>query len=118
MQTELKELDKYGIDYHIVKTYPNGVRLDMCRIIRHRKRRMVLIKRGFRLAGKQGHGLFVTTSRFSQKAKDYADNQHIILVDGVKLANLMIKHNFCVSTRKTFEIKTIDTDALLEYQDE
>ncbi|RFT25851.1 restriction endonuclease, partial [Gardnerella vaginalis] len=49
---------------------------------------------------------------------DYADNHHIILVDGVKLANLMIKHNFCVSTRKTFEIKTIDTDALLEYQDE
>ena len=70
------------------------------------------------IAGKQGHGLFVTTSRFSQKAKDYADNHHIILVDGVKLANLMIKHNFCVSTRKTFEIKTIDTDALLEYQDE
>lgn len=90
----------------------------MCRIIRRRKRRMVLIKHGFRLAGKQGHGLFVTTSRFSQKAKDYADNHHIILVDGVKLANLMIKHNFCVSTRKTFEIKTIDTDALLEYQDE
>lgn len=70
------------------------------------------------IAGKQGHGLFVTTSRFSQKAKDYADNHHIILVDGVKLANLMIKHNFCVSTRKTFEIKTIDTDTLLEYQDE
>lgn len=70
------------------------------------------------IAGKQGHGLFVTTSSFSLKAKDYADNHHIILVDGVKLANLMIKHNFCVSTRKTFEIKTIDTDALLEYQDE
>lgn len=26
-QTGLKELDKYGIDYHIVKTYPNGVRV-------------------------------------------------------------------------------------------
>ena len=26
-QTGLKELDKYGIEYHIVKTYPNGVRV-------------------------------------------------------------------------------------------
>ncbi|MDZ7544565.1 MULTISPECIES: restriction endonuclease [Gardnerella] len=68
---------------------------------------MVLIKRGFRLAGKQGHGLFVTTSRFSQKAKDYSYNQHIILVDGVKLANLMIKHNFCVSTRKRLRLKRL-----------
>ena len=26
-ETGLKELDKYGIDYNIVKTYPNGVRI-------------------------------------------------------------------------------------------
>ena len=26
-QTGLKELDKYGIEYHILKTYPNGVRV-------------------------------------------------------------------------------------------
>ncbi len=26
-QTGLKELDKYGIEYHIVKTYPNDVRV-------------------------------------------------------------------------------------------
>ena len=26
-QTGLKELDKYGIEYHIVKTYPNGVKV-------------------------------------------------------------------------------------------
>ena len=51
------------------------------------------------IAGKHGDGLFVTTAKFSQKAKDYANN-------------------FCVSTRKTFEIKAIDTDALAEYQDE
>ena len=70
------------------------------------------------IAGKHGHGLFVTTAGFSKKAKDYADTHHIILVDGEKLANLMIKHNFCVSTRKTFEIKTLDTDALLEYQED
>lgn len=70
------------------------------------------------IAGKYGDGLFVTTARFSQKAKDYAHTHHIILIDGERLANLMIEYNFCVSTRKVFEIKTIDTDALAEYQDD
>lgn len=70
------------------------------------------------IAGKKGDGLFVTTARFSQQAKDYAETHHIILIDGERLANLMIEYNFCVSTRKTFEIKAIDTDALAEYQDD
>ena len=70
------------------------------------------------IAGKHGDGLFVTTAKFSQKAMDYANTHHIILIDGERLANLMIEYNFCVSTRKTFEIKAIDTDALAEYQDE
>lgn len=70
------------------------------------------------IAGKHGDGLFVTTARFSQKAKDYAHTHHIILIDGERLANLMIEYNFCVSTRKVFEIKAIDTDALAEYQDD
>lgn len=70
------------------------------------------------IAGKHGDGLFVTTARFSQKAKDYAHTHHIILIDGERLANLMIEYNFCVSTRKAFEIKAIDTDALAEYQDD
>lgn len=69
------------------------------------------------IAGKHGDGLFVTTAHFSKKARDYAQTHHIILIDGEKLANLMIEYNFCVSTRKTFEIKTIDTDALDEYRD-
>lgn len=70
------------------------------------------------IAGKKGDGLFVTTARFSQKAKDYAHTHHIILIDGERLANLIIEYNFCVSTRKTFEIKALDTDALAEYQDD
>jgi len=39
------------------------------------------------------------------------------LIDGEKLANLMIEYDFCVSTRKTFAIKAIDFDELSEYQD-
>ncbi|MDX8417127.1 restriction endonuclease [Absicoccus intestinalis] len=69
------------------------------------------------IAEKHGDGLFVTTARFSQQAGDYAEKHQIILIDGEHLANLMIKYNFCVSIRKTFEIKAIDTDAQAEYQD-
>ena len=68
--------------------------------------------------GKHGDGLFVTTAKFSPKAKDYAQSNHIILIDGEKLARLMIEYNFCVSVRKTFQIKAIDTDALNEYMEE
>lgn len=70
------------------------------------------------IAGKHGDGLFVTTAKFSQKAKNYAQTHHIILIDGERLANLMIEYNFCISVRKTFEIKGIDTDAINEYQEE
>lgn len=68
--------------------------------------------------GKHGDGLFVTTAKFSPKAKDYAQSNHIILIDGEKLARLMIEYNFCVSVRKTFQIKAIDTDTLNEYMEE
>ena len=40
------------------------------------------------IAGKHGDGLFVTTAKFSQKAKDYANTHHIILIDGERLADV------------------------------
>lgn len=70
------------------------------------------------ISGKGGNGLFVTTSRFSKQAIDYAKQQHIILIDGKKLTALMIEYNFGVSVQKTFEIKSLDTDVFYEYQDE
>ncbi|MDD6221635.1 MAG: winged helix-turn-helix domain-containing protein [Lachnospiraceae bacterium] len=70
------------------------------------------------ITGKHGNGLFVTTARFSHKAVEYAKVHHIILIDGTRLANLMIENDFCVSTQKVFKIKTMDTDALAKYQDE
>lgn len=69
------------------------------------------------ISGKGGKGLFVTTARFSKQAVDYAKNQHIILINGEKLAKLMIEHNFGVSVKKTFEIKAIDTDVFNDYMD-
>ena len=55
-------------------------------------------------------GLFITTAKFSQGAKDYANAQHIILVDGRKLTELMIEHELGVSTQKSYRIKRIDSD--------
>lgn len=69
------------------------------------------------IAGKGGKGLFVTTSKFTRQAIDYAKNQHIILLDGEKLTKYMIEYNFGVSTKKTFEIKDIDSDVFDDYQD-
>ena len=69
------------------------------------------------IAGKGGKGLFVTTSKFSKQAIDYAKNQHVILMDGEKLAYYMIEHDFGVSTKKTFAIKAIDTDLFEDYAD-
>ncbi len=55
-------------------------------------------------------GLFITTAKFSPKAKEYATAQHIILVDGKKLTELMIKYGVGVSTQKAYLIKRIDSD--------
>lgn len=59
---------------------------------------------------KMEKGLFITTAKFSQGAKDFADAQHIILVDGKKLTELMIEYELGVSTQKAYRIKRIDTD--------
>lgn len=67
------------------------------------------------ISGKGGKGLFVTTALFSKQAIDYAKHQHVILIDGEKLAKLMIEHNFGVRIKKTFEVKAIDTDLFNEY---
>lgn len=70
------------------------------------------------IAGRGGKGLFVTTAKYSNPAKDYAALQHIVLIDGTKLAELMIEHNFGVSVKKTFEIKAIDMDVFNDYAED
>lgn len=68
------------------------------------------------ITGKTDKGVFVTTGRFSNEAKEYAEESQIILIDGDRLADIMIEYNFCVSSRKTYEIKALDTDLLNDYQ--
>lgn len=55
-------------------------------------------------------GLFITTAKFSQGAKDFANAQHIILVDGQRLTELMVEYDLGVSTQKVYKIKRIDSD--------
>ena len=58
-------------------------------------------------------GLFITTARFSDGARKYAENLHgsnIVLIDGTALMSLMIKNNLGVSIEQTYEVKRIDSD--------
>jgi restriction system protein len=61
-------------------------------------------------------GIFITTSNFSKEALDYVKNidSKIILIDGQRLAELMIEHNVGVSPVASYVIKKIDTDYFIE----
>lgn len=65
------------------------------------------------LAGKQAQkGVFITTSSFTADAIQFVRglSQKVILIDGARLADLMIEHNIGVSTTRTISLKRIDTD--------
>ncbi|MGB4611435.1 MAG: restriction endonuclease, partial [Methanothermobacter thermautotrophicus] len=61
-------------------------------------------------------GVFITTSKFSDKAREYASSidNRIVLIDGDELAQLMIDHDVGVSKGTSYEIKKIDTDYFSE----
>lgn len=61
---------------------------------------------------KASKGVFVTTSTFTQGAKESVINasSKIVLIDGIALAQYMIEFNVGVSTRKKYEVKRVDTD--------
>jgi len=64
------------------------------------------------MSGDTAKGVFVTTSEFDDSAIKKAHDAHhtIILIDGVKLAELMHTHNVGVQIRDTYEVKQIDED--------
>jgi restriction system protein len=57
-------------------------------------------------------GVFITTSSFSREAQDFANNisSKIILIDGERLAGLMIDHNVGVAPVGVYELKRVDSD--------
>jgi restriction system protein len=65
------------------------------------------------LAGQQAHkGVFITTSDFADTAVAYARKvpQKVILIDGDRLADLMIRHGIGVNTSRAYEVKHVDSD--------
>ncbi|CEH04334.1 restriction system protein [Propionibacterium freudenreichii] len=57
-------------------------------------------------------GVFFTTSRFSTDARDFAEKlpTRVVLIDGARLASLMIRYHVGVQVKKTYEIGEIDED--------
>lgn len=65
------------------------------------------------LHGRQAsQGVFLTTARFSASAVAYADSvaTRVVLIDGRRLANLMIKYGVGVQVRRTVHIVQLDED--------
>ena len=61
-------------------------------------------------------GVLITTSTFSKDAEDYITRieRKIVLVDGQRMAELMIAHNVGVTVVQTYEIKRVDSDFFAE----
>lgn len=58
-------------------------------------------------------GVFITTSEFSAEARDfvkYLPHKKIVLIDGDKLADLMIEYDVGVAEQRRYVIKRIDSD--------
>ena len=57
-------------------------------------------------------GVFITTSNFSEGAKDYVNmiDKKIILIDGDALTDYMFAYNIGVSQEESFVIKKVDDD--------
>jgi len=57
-------------------------------------------------------GILITSSYFSKDAIEYVTHIEgkIILIDGARLADLMIEHNVGTTTVATYEVKRLDSD--------
>ncbi len=65
------------------------------------------------LVGKSASkGVMLTTSRFTDEAKQYVKHlpQKVVLIDGEELANLMLEFNVGVSPTTTYIVKKLDMD--------
>lgn len=65
------------------------------------------------LIGKADRGVFITTSSFTPGAIDYADRNtstRLILIDGSRLADLMIRFSVGVQIKETVHIVEVDED--------
>lgn len=69
------------------------------------------------LIGESAHkGVFVTTSDFTQGAKDYLKtvNVRVVTINGSQLVNLMVEHGIGVKVKQRINIHRIDEDFFIE----
>src|SRR5215218_6835162 len=61
-------------------------------------------------------GVFITTSRFTDGATDYVTRvqPRVVLIDGRRLADLMIEYGVGVSRFKSYELKRVDEDYFVD----
>ena len=71
------------------------------------------------LQGKRAHkGIFITATKFTEQAIKYASSieTKVVLLDGQRLAELMIENGVGVSTVATYEVKKLDMDFFVDNQ--
>ena len=63
-------------------------------------------------AQRANKGIFITTSRFTDDARNYVSQigSKIVLIDGEQLTGLMIEHDVGVSTVSMYPVKKVDSD--------
>lgn len=68
------------------------------------------------MSGDTQKGVFVTTSSFDSGAIKKASDAHhtIILIDGIKLVDLMHQYNVGLQIKATYEVKELDMDFFVE----
>lgn len=69
------------------------------------------------LQGKRSRrGIFLTTSKFTEQAREYSLNidTKVVLIDGKRLADLMIDYDVGVTTVASYHLKRIDSDYFIE----
>jgi restriction system protein len=96
--------DALGLDrvYIQAKRYPSGISV---------QRPEVQAFVGA-LSGKATTGVFLTTGKFSKGATEYAELAHtrVILIDGRRLTELMIRYGVGVQTQRTLNVVAVDED--------
>lgn len=57
-------------------------------------------------------GVFVTTGRFSNGARQFAEQVplRLVLIDGTELTRLMVRYDVGVTVKETYQLKSVDDD--------
>lgn len=109
----------------------NDLLAEICEMNPYRFERLVvelLIKMGYGRLQYESHatkksgqgaqkGIFITTSTYTKEAISFVEknlNYKLVLIDGTRLAELMIEYELGVSTQYTYRIKQLDSDYFSE----